>query len=225
MVAKPYILAPILLIFGIAVTLVGRRFFAWTIGTLGCAVGFGVTMILFSMFDMLGPRGGVSTSDTSLFMFFLQLVFSLMIGFFVGFIMMRMLKIGAAILGATGGAFLGMALYQLAFFFFPNFILTVVFAVIFGLAGAILSFKYFDGIVILGTAFVGAYSIIRGASLIFGNYPNEIEMFKLLADGNTEAIPYQFLIYMGAFMVLFIASAVYQFKMKRREREHFIKVN
>ena len=60
----------------------------------------------------------------------------------------------------------------------------------FALFGAILSFKYFDGIVIFGTAFVGAYSIIRGASLIFGNYPNEIEMFEKLAEGTADEVPY-----------------------------------
>jgi hypothetical protein len=42
-----------LIIFGILVTLVGRKFFAWTIGFLGAVTGFVVTMILFSMMDML----------------------------------------------------------------------------------------------------------------------------------------------------------------------------
>ena len=50
---RPWILSPLLIIFGIAVTLVGRKFFAWTIGILGLFSGFGVTMLLFSMLDML----------------------------------------------------------------------------------------------------------------------------------------------------------------------------
>ena len=104
---------------------------------------------------------------------------------------MRMLQIGAAILGAVGGFFIGTTLYNLTFpFFFPNFIILMVISLACALFGAILSFKYFDGIVIFGTAFVGAYSIIRGASLIFGNYPNELEMIAKLAKGETEVIPY-----------------------------------
>jgi hypothetical protein len=50
---RPYILAPLLIIFGFLVTYVGRKFFAWTIAVIGCALGFGVTMLLFNMFTML----------------------------------------------------------------------------------------------------------------------------------------------------------------------------
>jgi len=45
--------------------------------------------------------------------------------------------------------------------------------------GAVLSFKFMTRCDI-GTAFIGAYSLIRGASLIFGHYPNEFEMIKKL---------------------------------------------
>jgi uncharacterized membrane protein len=94
----------------------------------------------------------------------------------------------------------------------------------FTLFGAFLSFKYFDGIVIFGTAFIGAYSLIRGTSLIFGHYPNEWQMILKLANGETENVPYQFFIYLVSFVILFVVGTIYQIKMKRKERENFIKV-
>jgi hypothetical protein len=131
------------------------------------------------------------------------------IGVFVGFILMRMLQIGAAILGAVGGFFIGATIYNLIFFFTHSFILLMILSIACTLLGAIFSFKYYDGIVIFGTAFIGAYSLIRGASLIFGHYQNEWEMFLKLANGDPEEVPYQFFIYLGSFLVLFIAGSIF----------------
>lgn len=101
-----------------------------------------------------------------------------------------MLQIGAAILGAIAGYFIGSALYSLIFFFFLNPYVILAVSIGSAIAGAVLSFKYFDGIVIFGTAFVGSYSIVRGASLIFGHYPDEITMFMKLINGVPEEIEY-----------------------------------
>lgn len=151
---------------------------------------------------------------------------SILIGIFVGFILMRMLKIGAAILGAVGSFFIGMTLYQLLFFFTESFILLMVISVAFSVLGAILSFRYFDKIVIFGTAFIGAYSLVRGASLIFGHYPNEFEMIKKLADGQPEDIPEQFFIYLIVFLAIFIGGSKYQIQKKKAEDEiNFRKVD
>ena len=50
---KPYILSPILIIFGLMVTFLGRKFFPWTIAIVGCALGVLVTLLLFNMYQML----------------------------------------------------------------------------------------------------------------------------------------------------------------------------
>jgi hypothetical protein len=56
LVERPYILGPIAIVFGLIVTFAGRKFFPWTIGIMGCAIGFGITMLLISMFDMLNSH-------------------------------------------------------------------------------------------------------------------------------------------------------------------------
>ena len=44
---KPYISTPLLIILGVIVTLIGRKFFPWTIFFVGAGIGFGSTMVLF----------------------------------------------------------------------------------------------------------------------------------------------------------------------------------
>ena len=84
-----------------------------------------------------------------------------------------MLHIGAAIIGAFGGFFIGIALYNLAFFYAKSSLLLTSLSVLGSIIMAILSFKYYDDIVIFGTSFVGSYSFVRGISFFLGNFPNE----------------------------------------------------
>ena len=67
LINRPWILSPLLIIFGLAVTLVGRKFFSWTIGFLGIVLGFVVTTLLFQMLDILDYQSGVK--ETNYFVF------------------------------------------------------------------------------------------------------------------------------------------------------------
>ena len=49
----PYILGSILVVLGAIVTFFGRKFFPWTVAGIGAVTGFGITMLLFSLFGML----------------------------------------------------------------------------------------------------------------------------------------------------------------------------
>jgi hypothetical protein len=53
------------------------------------------------------------------------------------------------------------------------------------------------------TAFIGAYMIIRGLSFFLGGYPNEVQTFAQLNDGNFEISGYLYL-----YFLLFIALNV-----------------
>ena len=84
-----------------------------------------------------------------------------------------MLHIGAAIIGAIGGFFIGVALYNLLFFYAKSTFLLTTLSVLGSIVMAFLSLRYYDNIVIFGTALVGSYSFVRGCSLFIGNFPNE----------------------------------------------------
>lgn len=88
-----------------------------------------------------------------------------------------MLNIGAAILGAIGGFFIGVAAYNLLFFYTSSEFFLTTLSILGSIIMAFLSFRHYDNIVIFGTAFVGAYSFTRGVSLFLGNFPNEIQFF------------------------------------------------
>lgn len=69
---------------------------------------------------------------------------------------------------------------------------------------AILSFKKSDHIMILSTALIGSYGIIRGLSFYFGGYPNEFEVADMIQSGDTDDIPYNtFFIYLGLMVISF----------------------
>ena len=100
---------------------------------------------------------------------------SVIVGLFVGFVLTKMLHIGAAIIGAIGGFFIGIAVYNLIFFWAKSVILLNSVSILGSLIMAILSFKFYDDIVIFGTSFVGSYSFVRGVSFFLGNFPNEYQ--------------------------------------------------
>mmetsp|Transcript_27356 Transcript_27356/g.26415 ORF Transcript_27356/g.26415 Transcript_27356/m.26415 type:complete len:165 (+) Transcript_27356:464-958(+) len=110
---RPYLLSPILIVFGLLVAYNGRKFFSYTVGFLGTLWGFFVCISLFTVFQML-DTGDDSTSDTVYFLI-AEITISIITGLLVGFILTHMLHIGAAILGAVCGSFVALALYNLIF--------------------------------------------------------------------------------------------------------------
>lgn len=91
------------IVFGFLVSFQGRKFFEYTIFATGAISGFGITMLLFQFLNMLSSKSGAELSFLgSVFSY----VFSIAMSGFLGYILFRMLRIGAAILGAIGGVFL-----------------------------------------------------------------------------------------------------------------------
>jgi hypothetical protein len=115
-----------------------------------------------------------------------------------------MLHIGAAILGAIGGFFIGIAVYQFLFFFTESQILLTSLSVIGSIGMAVMSFRNYDNIVIFGTAFIGSYAFTRGISLFLLNFPNEIQLFNKIVDGKAKEFTWHVYFYMACFVTLFI---------------------
>jgi len=109
---------------------------------------------------------------------------------FVGFILTKMLKIGAAIIGAIAGGFIAAALYNLFFFYSDSSVLFWVMVGLSALIMAYLSKRYYDKIVIFGTAFIGSYSFFRGISLFAGYFPSEYEVYMSVSGGSTGTLPW-----------------------------------
>jgi membrane-bound ClpP family serine protease len=76
-------------------------------------------------------------------MFFSFLVASIT-GLFVGFILTKMLKIGAAIIGAVGGAFLSLTLYNLLFLHTDSKVLLIAMSIMMAVICAVVSFRFYE---------------------------------------------------------------------------------
>lgn len=74
---------------------------------------------------------------------------------------------------------------------------------------AVMSFRNYDNIVIFGTSFIGAYTFTRGLSLFLKNFPNEIQLFKQLVDGQAHEFTWHVYFYLFVFITLF-GLGVYQ---------------
>jgi hypothetical protein len=170
-----------LILFGAIVTFVGRKFFAWTIAFIGLVLGFVVTTLLFQMFELLDAVK--SQNDDNLVFNYTSFLVSLIIGVFVGFILKKMLHLGAAILGGVGGFFIGVAIYNLLLFFSKSNAVLLVISIFSSLFMAFLSFRFYDKIVIFGTSFIGSYAFVRGISLFLGYFPSEITIIEKMSKG------------------------------------------
>lgn len=137
----------------------------------------------------------------------------------MGYILTKMLHIGAAIIGAIAGVFLALALYNLIFFFVDNRILLISFSVVLAILMAFLSFRYYDKIVIFSTSFIGSYSFVRGISLLAGYFPNEVDIVQNIATASPNNLPWQFYLYLVGFVGMFIGGSIYQNKQKEKEEE------
>ena len=131
-----------------------------------------------------------------------------------------MRRIGASILGAVGGFFLGFVLFNLVFAkWCDSLVLLIIIA--FGLAILVgfVAYKWDKLIIVYLTAFVGAYALVRGVSLFAGNFPNEITSFQEIVAG-TFVLSNYFYIYLAAFAVTTLIGSIVQRKLGFHESHH-----
>ena len=203
---------------GTVVTLFGRKSFEVTIFATGAISGFIITLILFSMLSMLDSfsnreevkqKQSLSFTET---MF--SYVFSIVIGVFVGFILTKMLRVGAAIMGAIGGLFAGLTLAGLLFFWTDSAIPFYVLSTIGVIAMAVLSLRHYDNIVIIGTSMLGSYCFVRGFSLFIGGFPPENTIVDTFIKGDFTT---EFIIYIALFIITTAVGIFYQRRQKTIE--------
>ena len=213
--------APLAILFGLAIALYGRKFFPVTIFAAGGLAGFGITMILVSMVSFL------SAVNTRIEFTWVGVIVSILIsaciGVFLGFILQKMQRIGAMIIGAIGGFFISVPLFELTLSWVQDdssLVITVL-SVIAAISMAVLSLKYYDNIIIFGTSILGAYCFTRGISLIFGGF-DESTILDQIASNSVEAL---FYLYVAIFLALSAAGGFYQHKQRVLESlSNFIKL-
>lgn len=127
----------------------------------------------------------------------------------VGFGFMKARKLGISVFAGWGGVMFG-------FIVTTTFVVSNIYAY-YGLIAAcalvmfIAAWKIEETVVILLTAFIGSYSLVRGVSLYVGGFPSETELQKELSNDviNWESFPKTYYGYLGAIVGLTFVSAWY----------------
>jgi hypothetical protein len=148
---------------------------------------------------------------------------SLSIGMFLGFILKRMLKIGASIIGFIGGYLISIPILNLLFGWTDSETFLNILSLLTASVCAYLSLRQYDNILIFGTSVLGSYMFVRGFSLfIKDSFPPESEVFERIANGDLPSI---FYVYLAVFTILVGLGVFYQRKQRLLElKTNFIKV-
>lgn len=155
--------------------------------------------------------------DTIMWVVFIVIILVSMGG---GLLLVKFRRYGIGLFAAWGGALLG-------------FVVTNTFAVsnkyafyAIIVAGAIAMFmiaiKIEKTVIILLTAFIGAYAFVRGISLYAGGFPNETEFHAELAAGviKFDTMPKWYYAYLAGILLMFIVSTIYQFKNNQKKEKN-----
>lgn len=63
---------------------------------------------------------------------------------------------------------------------------------------------------LLATSLIGSYSFMRGFSIIFGGFPDEIEIYELLKSSKSiDDIKWSFWVYLVLFALVFLYGAYF----------------
>ena len=87
-------------------------------------------------------------------------------------------------------------------------------------AFAILAFFFFNQAVIISTAFIGSYFVMRGISAFAGGFPPAFQLIEQVKAGVLVNIDPTFYGYLAGMVVLAVIGAVVQFKLYNRMEEH-----
>ena len=138
---------------------------------------FRVTIFLFAMvtivsFFLLVSFGFIISDGAGRWVGWIILGIGVVIGVLAGYCLLKCVRIGIFLLGAWPGAVCGLLLYNLFLHYFAgNVLLWIVVGALF-IAGGIVALCLEDHAIIIGTSVLGSYFIVRGISLVAGEYPN-----------------------------------------------------
>lgn len=103
---------------------------------------------------------------------------SVVVGLLVGFIFMKISKLGAFVLAGWGGFCLGLLIWNTFLYLCSTSnVLFWCFCVGCGIVVGILAIIFFDHIIILSTALAGAYIFVMGIGMVAGRYQNPFTIY------------------------------------------------
>lgn len=207
-----YLWGAIFIIVGIFFCFFGKKLFKAAIFTVTTiVVVFCILLLFYSTF---------LKDTTETWVGWTVLVCSVLIGLVAGFFVMKLERLGAALLAGWGGFLLGVMINEMALYKVQSEVLFWTIAMAFAIAAAVASFFLFEHVLIIGTSFAGSYMLVRGVSLYAGGYPNEFTLISQIEAGNTTAFSNWFYLYMVCIIIFTVIGSVIQYKTVKKEENN-----
>ncbi|CAI2369987.1 unnamed protein product [Moneuplotes crassus] len=204
------------IIFGIASMVIGfynlilgRKFIKPTIGLIFLVTVVAVIMFFFYVFFL--PR------TTAKWVGWLILSISVVLGGIVGFFASKLVRIGVIVLGFWAGVGIGLLLNNLVFYHINHVSVVWILMGVFGLTLSVLSFFWYNYIVIICTSILGSYFFVRGIALMAGGYPNEFTIYSSIRNNSFQGMPGTFWAYVAGMVVACALGIIIQLFIKKRE--------
>lgn len=218
----PWIIAGILIAFGVASCFFGGLLFDYVVASLaGIVAFFVVAMVMdsFGGFNVLKVKQAAKAGP--IIFVVVSFLLSLTAGIAAGFVVKKTARIAKALLGCVAGVFVGFLLYSLVLGqFVPNAMwLYILTELVCFFAGGFLVYKFDKVILVQLTALVGAYTIVRGTSLILGGFPSEFSVLGMMQAGNFE-VPATFYAYLAGFAALAVGGTFFQWSKDYHKHVH-----
>ena len=211
-----YIFMVLMALIGLYLCFVGRKYLSYTIiGVCGIVCCYALTSLLISIFP------NFITSELYLFI-------CLLVCFILGLIVGYFLKDSVSIFVVLAGAALG---YSFVTFFYQiiqtyvNWDPEILYYVSIGvcvLAGGAIGYYFSEPILILGLSVFGGYLVMRGVSLVAGNYLDETMTIDLIRNKEWDQLeelrtPWIYA-YLGSWLVLSFVGTIIQCRYHRQDK-------
>jgi len=147
------------------------------------------------------------------------LICSAVIGIIVGIIMMKLQRIGAAILAGWGGFMLGLLINETFLYRQQSELWFWGLGISCGIIAALLTFVIYNHVIICTTAFMGAYLFWRGISLYAGGFPNEFDLIQEMKAGARTSVSPWFYAYLVAIIISCGVGGFSQYKQLAKMNE------
>ena len=199
-------------VLGVTICFFGRSLFKPVLFLTGIIMATSLIMFLFYSTFL--------KSNTKAYVGWIVMACSVLAGLLLGWLFVKVVRLGAFCLAAWGGFSVGLLIYN-AFMYKMNsdagfWCFTLGCAFVFG----VLALCFFDHILIHATAILGSFMAVYGVGLVAGRYTNPFTVVELISHGEITAIDPVFYAYMAGNLVMYALGCVVQYRQKNGNPHH-----
>lgn len=148
------------------------------------------------------------TNDTQAWVFWVVTAFALLFGLVGGYLMMKMERVGCAMMAGWAGFNIGLLLNESCLYLFLN---TKVFwstTWILAFIAFVLGFMWLNQGLIVSTAINGSFLVMKGFGTMLPGFPNNRVLIDQVASGGISVVPPGFYGYLAAIVLMSVVCAV-----------------